>query len=94
MRVQAFAATAEDLDALEGHPLDAEDEQQVDAVPRCMESVMLDAEDGEERAAAMQELEELGAEVLGLQVRAAHTRTVPTRHPESLLARHRARLSR
>lgn len=58
--------TAEDLDALESHPLDAEDEEVVDSVPRCMESVMLDAADGDAREA---EIAELDAEVLGLQVR-------------------------
>lgn len=71
--VQAFAATAEDLDALESHPLDAEDEEVVDSVPRCMESVMLDAADGDAREV---EVAALDAELLGLQVR-SHAPPLP-----------------
>ena len=64
--LQAFAVTPEDLEALADHPLDAEDEEAAETVPRCVESVMLDAVDSTERAAVMAELD---AEALGLHVR-------------------------
>eukprot|EP00892_Ulva_mutabilis_P011179 jgi/Ulvmu1/8433/UM043_0011.1 len=67
---QTFAATPEDLEALRRHPLDAEEEEALEAVPRCMESVMLDAVDSTERAAIMAELD---SEILGLQVGSTST---------------------